>query len=93
MAGDKKLCAGCRDNFYNTRGNSTTGECWNLKTAQVVTRFRLSWWTQPDTKGAFQKVETNSCHYATGRYALYKTLPDFVTADERRRIDGGEVNP
>lgn len=31
-----KHCIGCREDFYNTSGNSTDGECWNLKRAKLV---------------------------------------------------------
>lgn len=81
MAGDRKYCDGCRDDFYNHReqpGFDGSTECWSLKTAKVVTRYRLHWWTAPTVPGAFAKVTTNSCHYATGRYQHYEKLPDFV---------------
>lgn len=80
MAGDRKYCSGCRDDFYNEPGNSTRGQCWNLKSAKVVTRYRIGWWTAPTERGAFTKVTTNSCHYATGRYAHYDKLPEFAVA-------------
>ncbi len=84
------LCQGCRDNYYNTegkrRGQSPNG-CYSLPTAKVATRFRLHWWTTPTTKGAFTKVTTLSCHHAPGKYANYEKLPDFVTAEERERIE------
>lgn len=74
----QQYCSGCRDDHYNQRGNSTTGECWNLKTAKVVTRYRIGWWTTPTEPFAFRKVTTLSCHNAAGRYAHYEQLPDFV---------------
>ena len=77
MAGDIKHCSGCRDDFYNHDGHGFGGKgCWNLDSAQVVTRFRIHWWTAPTVPRAFTEVTTNSCHYATGRYAHYKQLPD-----------------
>lgn len=34
---EKKVhCSGCRDDFYNHGGRSTTGRCWMLDTAQLV---------------------------------------------------------
>src|ERR1700680_3437185 len=33
---DKKMCHGCRDDYYNHAGNSTEGECWAFKRAHVV---------------------------------------------------------
>ena len=73
-----KLCKGCRDDHYNQPGNSTTGRCWSLKNAKVVTRYRIGWWTQPTQPGAFTEVVTLDCHHATGRYAHYDKLPDFA---------------
>lgn len=76
MNADKRqYCSGCRNNFYNQSGNSTSGECWSLKDSKVVTRYRIGWWTNPDEPGAFTKVKTLSCHHATGRYAHYENPP------------------
>lgn len=72
------LCQGCRDNWYNEPGNSNTGQCWSLKGAKVVTRFRLGWWTRPTEPGAFQEVQTLDCHHAPGQYALYEQLPPYA---------------
>ena len=72
MRGQLEFCSGCRDDFYNHNGPK---ECWMLKTSKVVTRFRIPWWTQPTQAGAFTKVTTNSCHYATGVYQHYEKLP------------------
>lgn len=80
MKNDDKLplCQGCRDDYYNHGGNSTTGRCWCLDKAQVVTRWRLGWWTTPTTPGAFTQVKTLNCHNAPGQYAHYDKLPVFV---------------
>jgi hypothetical protein len=88
MSGKIEYCPGCRDDFYNGQNRIGVTQCWSLKSAKVVTRYRLGWWTAPTAPGAFTKVTTNSCHYATGRYAHYTELPDFVTADERSRVHG-----
>lgn len=85
------LCQGCRDNYYNTQGKAngqSPNGCFSLSKAKRVTRFRLGWWTRPDSPGAFRKVETLSCHRAPGQYAHYEKLPDFVTKEERKRIEG-----
>ena len=78
MAGKREYCAGCRDDFYNEQGgkNSMSGKgCWSLENADVVTRYRLHWWTAPTVPGAFAKVTTNSCHHEPGQFAFYKELP------------------
>lgn len=74
-------CAGCRDDFYN--GNNPLGvqRCWGLKTAEMVTRFRIGTWTEPDRPGAFTKVDGLSCWHAKGLH-FYKELPDFVKAED-----------
>lgn len=71
----RKYCSGCRENFYN--GNNALGikECWNLKSARIVTRYKLGWWTRPESKDVFQKVKTLSCHKEPGRYAFFEELP------------------
>ncbi len=77
MAGDIKHCAGCRDDYYNHGDNGFNGKgCWNLKDAEVVTRYRIHWWTAPTVPGAFKKVTTNSCHNEPGQFGFYKELPD-----------------
>ena len=76
-------CAGCRDDFYN--GNNPYGvqRCWGLKTAKLVTRFRIGTWTEPDRPGAFTKVKGLSCWHANGQH-FYEKLPDFVKAEDVR---------
>lgn len=76
--GNKDFCNGCRDDFYNQQGGMDGKGCWSLKDAEVVTRYRLGWWTTPTENGAFIKVKTNSCHRAPGKYVMYKELPDFA---------------
>jgi hypothetical protein len=84
----KQRCKGCRDDYYNEPGHSTSGQCWMLDGAQPVTRYKLGWWTQPTQPGAFTKVETLSCWNAPGQFAMRKDLPDFITPAERARIEG-----
>jgi len=81
MAGDLKFCAGCREDYYNHRpepGFDGATECWSLKSAEVVTRYRIAWWTTPDTPGAFTKVTTHHCHHEPGQFGFYKELPSFA---------------
>ncbi len=79
-----KLCHGCRDDFYNDHNPLGVKQCWNLKTAKVVKRWRLGWWTQPTVPGAFQEVKTLSCWYCPGQYAHCDKLP--AHAVEPRRL-------
>lgn len=77
------FCRGCRDDFYNEAGNAMNGKhCWSLPDAQVVTRFRIGWWTAPTVPRAYEKVTTLSCHHAPGKYAMHKELPEFVKVED-----------
>jgi len=71
----RKLCVGCRDNFYNGNNGLGVKECWLLKGARPVTRYRIGWWVRPTELKAFSKVKTLSCHNAPGKYADYENLP------------------
>ena len=67
----KSFCAGCRNNFYN--GNNSIGikECWSYKSARMVRRWKIGWWTMPLSPKAFREVYTLNCHHAPGQYAMY----------------------
>ena len=69
------FCIGCRNNFYNGNNNLGVKQCWSLKSARKVKRWRLGWWTTPDTPGALVQVLTYNCHHQTGRYAFSEKLP------------------
>jgi hypothetical protein len=71
-----KMCEGCRDNFYNGTGAK---QCWSLPTAQVVTRYRIGWWTAPTVPGAYTKVQTLHCHHAPGQYAMHEKPAECAT--------------
>jgi len=74
-----KLCHGCRNDFYNGTG---ARQCWSLKDAVVVRRWRLGWWTQPTSRAAFEKVWTLDCHHATGKYAQFERLPQHLGGEQ-----------
>lgn len=74
-----QFCAGCRNDYYNHNGNGMNGgKCWSLKDAEVVTRFRLHWWTAPTVPGAYVEVRTLDCHHQPGAFAFHKELPSFA---------------
>jgi hypothetical protein len=58
----KKLCSGCRQNFYN--GNNPHGikECWNLSSAKLVTRYKIGWWVPCNKASNFEEVKVLSCY-------------------------------
>ena len=78
MEKDKQYCIGCEDNFYNGNNSLKIKECWNFKTAKVVTKYRIGWWTPQDKKENFQKVTVHNCHSETGRFAFYDKLPEHL---------------
>jgi len=89
----QRYCRHCRDDFYNKPGNALNGQhCWNLPDAKIVTRFRLHWWTTPDTPRAYTEVVTLSCHREPGQFAFHERLPPFavdpilLSEDERALV-------
>lgn len=58
----RKLCSGCRNDFYNYGNHSTTGECWCLKSAKLVKRYKIYWWTPMDKASNFTEVKVLSCY-------------------------------
>lgn len=66
MTKSKKVCRGCRDNFYN--GNNPLGvtECWCYADAKIKRR----WWCDSHTPmgqpGAFVEVRTFGCYRRDG---------------------------
>ena len=42
-----KLCAGCRQNFYNGNNPMSIDECWSLPTAKKVKRKKIGLWDTP----------------------------------------------
>ena len=75
---DTKYCVGCTDDFYNGKNPMGVKECWLLKNAKVVTRYKIGWWTPPTSREAFEKVTTHHCHHAPGKYALEEELPPHL---------------
>jgi hypothetical protein len=92
MTNDQKktLCAGCRDNFYNIPGNSTTGECWLLANAKPVERTSVGTWQNPPYH--WQPQQTLSCHHPEGRHWIKDDDPRLDTdpywVAKRKEIDG-----
>lgn len=78
---DQKHCIGCRDDFYNDKNPMGVKKCWGLKTAKMVTRFRIGTWTQPTQPYAFTKCKVPSCFHRDGEH-YYEKLPSFVKAKE-----------
>ena len=43
----KKMCIGCRDNFYNGNNDLGVKECCSLQSAKLVLKRRVSTWERP----------------------------------------------
>lgn len=72
-----KHCSGCCDDFYNGNNPMGVNECWGLKTAKMVTQFRIGTWTKPDEPYAFTQVNKLNCWQQKGQH-FYEKLPSFV---------------
>lgn len=80
----KSLCLGCSNDFYNGKNDLGISECWSFHSAEVVTRYKLGWWTQPRSMRDFQEVQTLSCHHAPGHYAMMKELPRHILCEKTK---------
>jgi len=63
------------DDFYNGNNQYGVKECWNLKTAKLVKRFKIYWWTPMDKASYFTEVKVLSCYHdlKNGRGNAYLT--------------------
>jgi hypothetical protein len=75
---DKKHCIGCRDDYYNHDNRSTTGECWRLRDARLVTKYAIGWWTPMDDADNFTKIQKPSCYHQPGTMAYLDEMPGHL---------------
>jgi len=78
----KRLCSGCRDDYYNQPGNSPNGECWALATAKIVERTSVGYFQNPPYEWIPQK--TLSCHSPPGK--------TWIAADDCRLTKNGAID-
>jgi len=69
----KALCSGCRDNFYNKKGNSPDGECWMFERAKVIERTRVGTWQEPPY--VWLPEPTLNCHHPQGQHWITQDDP------------------
>lgn len=81
---DAKHCRGCHDDFYNQRGPGVGG-CWSLKTAKVVTRYRIHFMTAPTELRAFTEVRVPNCYRQPSNNVYCEKLPGFVKIEDVAR--------
>ena len=82
---DAKHCHGCEDDFYNGHNPMNVKKCWGLKTARLITRYRIGTWTVPTQSGAFTEVKAPTCYHAKGEH-YYEKLPSFVKSEDVNRL-------
>lgn len=78
-------CSGCRDDFYNHRGDGL--RCWAAANGRMITRYRIHYMTAPTQKGAFTKVRAPSCYHQVNSCMFYNELPDFVKSSDLNRAN------
>jgi len=86
----KKLCRGCRDNYYNHSGNSTSGQCWMLESAQPVERTKVGTWQNPPYQ--WHPQTTLSCHHPEGEHWIKIDDVRIVRKSSRAETDHTSVN-
>ncbi len=89
-------CSGCQDNFYNGNNPLKVKECWCLKTAKLVKRYRIWWWTPMDKASNFTEVKVLSCYndLENGHgYAYLEKIPSHLQQEwkELQRNKGKKV--
>lgn len=74
---DKRECVGCEDNFYN--GNNPQGikDCWHLKDAKLVAKFKIGVGVPWTSSKNFLKVRVPNCYTQEG-YAFIGELPEHL---------------
>lgn len=61
-------CNGCRNNFYNHSGNSSTGQCWSFETARMRYRWAINMQAPMGDRHSFRKVRVPDCFHGEGPY-------------------------
>lgn len=85
-------CVGCYNNFYNQAGNSTTGKCWSLPSAKLITRFGLGVNTPMNIREAYIKVRKPSCYRRNGVVYLNE-IPSYAQTRKQREDDERKAAP
>lgn len=71
----KKHCVGCRNNIYNCGDRN----CWHLKNAKVVTKYKIHMDAPMGERKNFKKVRIPDCFYGGGysgdRHAYVSEIP------------------
>ncbi len=74
---DPKYCRGCEDDFYNGKNPYGVKQCWMLKDAKLVTRFRLHVDTPMSRKNGYDKVRVPQC-FQMKRFIHVTEIPDYA---------------
>lgn len=77
MKATARDCIGCRDDFYNGKNPYGIPECWMLKDAEIVTRFRLSIDTPMNQRRGYAEVRVPKCYRKKG-YVHVDQIPGYA---------------
>lgn len=88
---DAKLCAGCRNNFYNGNNPYDVKRCWSVAGAKVITRYRLGISVPMNIREAYQKVKLPDCYHETG-YVFLKEIPSYAQTKKQRDDEAKRQN-
>lgn len=70
-------CTGCYNDHYNQPGNSTTGKCWSLPSAKLITRFEIGINTPMNQKSGYSKMKKPGCYRKLGVVYL-ESIPPYA---------------
>jgi hypothetical protein len=73
MGKSKSMCVGCRDDFYNGKNTLNVKECWNFKSAKIVSRKKVPYTLCPPWD--MKPMKVLSCYHENG----------FAMVDPKRR--------
>lgn len=74
---NKDHCRGCRNDFYNGNNECGVKNCFSLKAAKMITRFRISIHTPMNRKSGYTKMKLPNCYHQKGSAYLEK-IPDYA---------------
>jgi len=72
----RKMCSGCRDDFYNGHNDLGVNECWSFKDAELVKVIQVGYWERPPYES--RPIEKRLSCYRKRDCIFYK-IPDQST--------------
>lgn len=79
---DKKHCSGCKNNFYNGNNHFGIKECWSLRDAKLVTKYRIHMNAPMNVKSNYIRVRIPNCFcgggYSGTGYTEVEKIPSYA---------------